>query len=85
VITTPGIVVLSATVVASRLPLQLFRDIARVGGGTIPVSAIACGLFYLRVNYLRIYSLFEISFALTLSARTMWRLGAEIDPLEARK
>lgn len=75
--------ILIVAVVVYRLPDQQFRNVTRVGGGTILVSSVAGGLFFLKVNYLRIYSLLEISFALTLSARTMWRLGDEIDPMEA--
>lgn len=78
-----GIVMVIVTVVAYHLPDQQFRDVTRVGGGTILVSSVAGGLFFLKVSYLRIYSLLEIGFALTLSARTMWNLGDEIDPMEA--
>jgi hypothetical protein len=83
VMTALGILVLIVAVVAYRLPDEQFRNVTRVGGGTVLVSSVAGALFYLKVNYLRIYSLFEISFALTLSARTMWRLGDEIDAMEA--
>src|SRR4051794_24984564 len=73
---------LVVTVVAYQLPDQQFRNVTRVGGGTVLVSSVAGALFFVKVNYLRVYSLLEISFALTLAARTMWRLGDEIDPME---
>jgi hypothetical protein len=80
--TAVGVLTLIVAVVAYRLPDQQLRTLTRVGGGTILVSSVAGALFFVKVNYLRIYSLLEISFALTLAARTIWRLGDEIDALE---
>ena len=76
--TTLWIAVWQGWTLADRLPTALPRTVL----GTALIVGLGSGLFVLKIRRLRVYAIVEITFAILLSAGTMYRMTDRVAPFE---